>query len=154
MRQAASYRAAAADCLMTDQWQSGRQQRHIICDGLGFLGDVVPRHGANRYPAVCRRHSGQLIDAVDVDEHLRAGQPQRQQRYQALAAGEHARIVEVLSQHIDSFRNGRRRLVLNRRQLHWRGPSIAGDSSLTRQGSLVTLTTMTAETINTEAGSP
>ena len=38
MRQAASYRAAAADCFMTDQGQSGRQQRHGVGDGLGFLG--------------------------------------------------------------------------------------------------------------------
>jgi len=34
----------------------------------------------------------------DVDEHRRAGQPQRQQRYQALTAGEHARLVKMLSQ--------------------------------------------------------
>jgi hypothetical protein len=113
MRQAASYRAAAADCLMTDQRQSGRQQRHGIGDDPGFLGHVIPRRGADRHPAVHHRDPGQLIYAVDVDKHLRAGQPQRQQRYQALAAGQHARLVTVLSEQIDCLSNGRRRLVLD-----------------------------------------
>ena len=35
----------------------------------------------------------------------------------------------VLSQQFDSFGNGRWRLVLNRRQLHRRDPSIGGNSS-------------------------
>ncbi len=78
---------------MTDQWQSSRQQRHGIGDGLGSLGNVLPSHGAYRHPAVCRRHPGQFSYAVDVDEHRRARQPQRQQRDQTLAAGEHARLV-------------------------------------------------------------
>jgi hypothetical protein len=63
---------------MADQGQSSRQQRHGACDGLGFFGDVLPRHGPDRHPAAGRRYPGQFIDAVDVDEHRRVGQPQRQ----------------------------------------------------------------------------
>jgi hypothetical protein len=78
MRQAASYRAAAADGLMTDQRQSSRQQRHRVGDGPGDLSNVLPRHRAHRHPAAGRRHPAQFIYAVDVDEHRRVRQPQRQ----------------------------------------------------------------------------
>ena len=124
MRQAASYRAAAADRFVADQGQRGRQQRHGSGDGLGFLGHVLPRHGAYRHLAVCGRHPGQFSYAVDVDEHRRVRQPQRQQRDQALAAGEHARLVLMLREQRHSLGDGLRRLILNVRQFHQRSPSI------------------------------
>ena len=79
--------------------------------------------------------------AVDVDEHRGSRQAQRQQRDQALPAGEDARLVLVLGEQADGFRERRGCLVRKVRQLHRRtAPSRGPQSSLETDSKSATLT--------------
>ena len=60
----------------------------------------------------------QLGDTVEVDEVRETGEAERQQRHQALTAGEDLGLVAVVGEQADGLGDGLRRVVLERRWLH------------------------------------
>ena len=62
--------------------------------------------------------AGELGDPVEVDEVLEPGQPQREHRHEALAAGQHLGLVAVLGEQRDGVGDRLGRVVLERRRLH------------------------------------
>ena len=66
------------------------------------------------------------VDAVDVDEMRRLGEPERHGRHQALAAGQHAAVLGGdFGEQGDRLVDGFRRVIAERRRLH-RAVFIAG----------------------------
>ena len=83
MRQAAAEGAAGADGGVADPAGRLGEQRMLALRGER----TVPGQGADPQAAAgFRADRGQAGDAVDVDEDAGLGQPQCQQRHQALAA--------------------------------------------------------------------
>jgi len=93
VRQAAAEGAAGADGRVADPAGGLGQQRVPVLRGER----AVPGQGADPQPAAGPGDEAvQPGDAVDVDEHARLGQPQRQQRHQALAARDDLALALVV----------------------------------------------------------
>ena len=66
------------------------------------------------------RQPVERLDAVDVDEMRRLGEPERHGGHQALAAGEHAAVLRrQFGEHRHRLVDGFRRVIAERRRLHW-----------------------------------
>jgi hypothetical protein len=69
----------------------------------GSLHVSLPHHGADPKAAPLFRDPVQALDTTEVDEHVRPGQSEVQQRDQALPAREHLGIVTVVREDRESF---------------------------------------------------
>ena len=119
VRQAAAERAAVADRIMGDVAHHVGEQlaERALADRAVERGMAHTR--ADHELAVGDGEPIERIDAVDVDEMSRLGEPERHGRHQALAAGEHASVLrgdfgEQRHRLIDGFR----RVITERRRLH------------------------------------
>ena len=75
-------------------------------------------HGADAQPAAFIADVGQPFHPVEVHQHLGIGQPQVQQRHQALAPGQDTRLSGRLPQESQRFGQGPGRVVTERRRFH------------------------------------
>ena len=135
----ASGSSAAASACATEPHDGAAVPRHRVPDvgearprAAGWC--VQPRVGladgrADAERAVLARDAVEPGDAVDVDEQRRAQQPHVERGHEALAAGEHLRLVAVLGE--------RRERLVERLRPHVRRSGAgftAGSSSQTRPG--------------------
>ncbi len=76
------------------------------------------------------RDAAQVVDPVEVDDVLEAGEPQRQHRHQALSTGEHLGLVAVLGEQRGDVGERLGRVVLERCGLHRQLPRRGGGVNL------------------------
>jgi hypothetical protein len=96
------------------------------------LHDVaVPGAGPDRDLAVLDADVGQLGDPADVDQHLRLGEADLEDRQQRLAAGEQLGLVAVLAEQGHGVRGGVGAQVPEGRGNHEVAPSAAASTART-----------------------
>ena len=89
----ATDRAPVADLEVADERDRLGEQRHRL-PGRGVVLDVgLAGHGPDRERAVRPLDAAQLVDPVEVDDVLEAGEAQGEHRHQALPTGEHLGVV-------------------------------------------------------------
>ena len=121
VRQAPDDRASVADRRVRDEPQGLPEQRLHRGGPIVALDVGLPGQGANAHGVLVHADVGQLGHAVDVDELPRSGQPHRQQRDQALPAGEHLGIAAGLGEQPDRVVERFRSRVAERWWLHGSG---------------------------------
>ncbi len=84
--------AAVADRGMGDMGQGARDERRVAGDLRRAFGLRVAHQRADLDGAVLHRNALERIEAVDVDQERRTGQPHVERGDQALAAGEQTRV--------------------------------------------------------------
>ncbi len=114
----AADRAAVADLEVADPRDRQAQQGDGGGGGGVLLHGPLAGHGPDLEVAVGALGPLEGGDAVEVDEVVEAREPQRQQRDQALAAGERLGVVAVLGEQPDGVVDAVGRVVLERRGLH------------------------------------
>jgi hypothetical protein len=82
------------------------------------LGCAFPHHGADDQMVAVGNYGRQLADPSQINQMRRSGQPERQQRDEALPSCKGPRILTVLQQQCQCFIQCRRRTVLKRRRFH------------------------------------
>jgi hypothetical protein len=91
VRSGAAYRAAVTDLEVADQRERAVEKGHRVGDVRRAFGDRLPRERADQQRAVLAADPVERGDAVQIDEVLKAREAQRQQRDEALPAGQHLR---------------------------------------------------------------
>ncbi len=117
MGQRPADRAPVADLEVADQGHGPGEQRHRLRLG-GVLDRRLTGHGADMEPSLIPSDALQVGDAVEVDEVGEAGQPQGQQRNEALTPRERLGLVAVLTEDGDRVGNSLGRVVRERRWFH------------------------------------
>ena len=117
-------RAAVADLRVRDLAESGGEQRQRLGDLGGAFDRPLPyeRRQRDRLGAEPRGVQASA-DAVDVDDVLDLGEPEVQHRHQALAAGQHLRLVAELLQQRERLVEVARRVVGEPSGLHRAPPA-------------------------------
>ena len=106
--------AAVADLEVADHAASPGEQRHRLDRRFVVLGLGLAGHRPDREGPVRALDAAQLVDPVEVDDVLEAGEAQRQHRHEALAAGEHLGVVAVLGEQRRDVGDRLGRVVLER----------------------------------------
>jgi hypothetical protein len=97
---------------LPDSWARGREHRRML-----EIGVAAQRTNANRAVGV-DLVSIEARDLVDVDEHLGRGEPQLQQRDQALSPCQHLCLSAAVAQQRDRFVERARRFVPEPGRVH------------------------------------
>ena len=79
---------------------------------------MLSRERTDGQTHVHRPDVGQLGRAVHVDQHLGPGEPEVQERHQALSPSQDLRAISMLGEQGHGFVGGAGRLVLEGRRLH------------------------------------
>ena len=120
MGDASAKGATGADRPVCDVADDGREQtaKRAILDRPLECG--MAHGGTDTEPAILHRNAVQAGHAVDVDQMLRARQPERHGRNETLPAGQHAAVVMgISSEQVQRFRDGLGGVVLERGGLHF-----------------------------------
>ena len=125
--------AAIADLEMTDERCGAGEQRHAFREISRRLDRGLGRGCADPDAPVPPFDAPQLVDASQIDEMVEDGEPQREERHEALATREHLGAVAELGEQGDGLLRGRRRVVLEGRRLH-AGVSRSADCARSRSG--------------------
>ena len=118
MRQAPAHGAAMTDRQVADQATGLGDDRQLPPDRAGPLERVLSRQRADGQARVHRPDVRQLGDAVHVDQDLGLGEPEVQERHQALSPGQDLRTIPMLGEQGHGFVGGAGRLVLEGRRFH------------------------------------
>ena len=111
VRHAATQRAAGTDGVVADVAHGRGEHRRGRGNGRRALDGPMPSERTDRQPTV-DADASQLGDVVDVDQHRRSGQAQREHGQQALATGQDLRVVAVLGQQLNGLRHGFRSSIV------------------------------------------
>jgi len=101
MSDAAAESAARADRKMPNVPRHPRQKRGERTTGDGRLETSVPGKCTNAQPAVLLAHIIERVDAIDVDEARRTGEPKIHRRHETLSAGKDLPFLAVRGKEIE-----------------------------------------------------
>ena len=118
VRQAPAHGAAMTDRQVADQATGLGDDRQLPPDRAGPLERVLSRQRADGQTRVHRPDVRQLGDAVHVDQDLGLGEPEVQERHQALSPGQDLGAIPMLGEQGHGFVGGAGRLVLEGRRFH------------------------------------
>jgi hypothetical protein len=102
---------------MADEGHRLREQRPVVGDQAGALERSLPGQRPDAQDALAAAQIGERVDPVEVDEPARPREPEVEQRHQALAARERARVIAEQRERLVEGVGGD---VLERRGLHRR----------------------------------
>jgi hypothetical protein len=116
---AAAEGAAVARLPMTDPADRLRHQRELRGDQGRELDGALAGHRAEGDGVALVAHEIELGQAIEVDQVLGSGEPQREHRHQRLPARQHPR-VRLRAEQRERVGQGRRPVIAERRGLHVR----------------------------------
>lgn len=120
MRERPAHGPAIADLRVTDDLRGIVEERKSIADRRRAFEISVASESANSERLALFLQGPQPGNAVDVDDERRRGQPELQQRDQALAARQHLRAIAVPLQNFNGLGERRWPDVLERTGIHAR----------------------------------
>ena len=121
VREGAADRAEVANEGVGDLWRR-RGDRGIAADHLGSDQLVVAGERPDRQRATGLGDIAKPIDRIHIDQMLGSGEPEFEQRDQALPARQDLGVLPVSIEEFECFLDGRRPVVLETRRQH-RDPS-------------------------------
>jgi hypothetical protein len=101
--QRAADRGTVPDRGIGDQPGRLAEQPAVLGDQRIARQVVERRAGADQQRVALVTDAPQLVKPAHVDQQFRVGQPQPQQRQQALAAGDHLSLIARVAEHVDGF---------------------------------------------------
>jgi hypothetical protein len=112
VREVAAHRRQVAHQWIGDHRHGVREQRVLAVNQLGALEVRLTGAATDRQPAAFFLDVLEAGDAADVNQVAGAGQPQLEQRQQALAAGQHLGVVAVPGEQSQRLLQRPRRVIV------------------------------------------